>query len=130
MTEVLNLNKTMIEKAKSTLNNKKFKKETIEIPKLNKTFLNSFNKKFDKKKLNGTSMISLRFKDKEKSNQNLLEYYINDNSKNKENGKKKNENMKCRNKNNDLTNKILKNNEIVNDNNKSLIKRALVKKKL
>ena len=51
MTEISDLNKTMIEKAKSTYINKKFKKETIENPKLNKTFLNSFNKKFDKKKI-------------------------------------------------------------------------------
>jgi hypothetical protein len=129
MTEVPDLNKTMIEKAKTTFNNKKFKKETIENPKLNKTFLNSFNKKFDKKKLNGTSMISLRLKDKEKSNQNLIEYFTNDNIKNKENEKKKNGNIKSRNKNNELTNKILKNNENVNDNNKSLIKRALARKK-
>ena len=129
MTEVPDLNKTMIEKAKTTFNNKKFKKEIIENPKLNKTFLNSFNKKFDKKKLNGTSMISLRLKDKEKSNQNLIEYFTNDNIKNKENEKKKNGNIKSRNKNNELTNKILKNNENVNDNNKSLIKRALARKK-
>ena len=129
MTEISDLNKTMIEKAKSTYINKKFKKEVIENPKLNKTFLNSFNKKFDKKSLNGTSMISLRLKDKEKSNQNLMEYYINNNIKNKENVNKKNENIKSKNKNNDLTNKVLKNNENINDNNKNLIKRALVKKK-
>jgi len=133
MTEVSDLRKTMIEKTKSAFNNKKFKKETIENSKLNKTFLNSFNKKFDKKKLNGTSMISLRLKDKEKSNQNLMDLYnfTNDNIKNKENGTKKNVNIKSRNKNDDLTNKVLKNNENVNDNNnnKSLIKRPLVRKK-
>ena len=132
MTEISDLNKTVIEKAKTTFNNKKFKKEDIENSKLNKTFLNSFNKKFEKKKLNGTSMISLRLKDKEKSSVNLIDLYnyTNDNIKNKENEKNKNENIKNRNKNNGLTNKSLKNNEnINNDCNKSLIKRALVRKK-
>ena len=131
MTELSDLNKTLIEK-KSSFYNKKFKKETIENSKLNKTFLNSFNKKFEKKKLNGTSMISLRLKDKEKSSQNLIDLYnyTNDNINNKENEKNKNENIKSRNKNNGLTNKSLKNNEnINNDCNKSFIKRNLVRKK-
>ena len=134
MTEISDLNKTVIEKAKTTFNNQKFKKETIENSKINKTFLNSFNKKFEKKKLNGTSIISLRLKDKDKdkSSINLIDLYnyTNDNIKNKENGKNKNENIKSRNKNNGLTNKSFKNNEnINNDCNKSLIKRALVRKK-
>jgi len=132
MTEVSDLNKTMIEKTKSAINNKRFKKETIEISKLNKTFLNSFNKKFEKKKLNGTSMISLRLKDKIKPNKNLMDLYnyTNYNIKNKENGTKKNGNIKSRNKNNDPMNKELKNNEHSNDyNSKNLIKRVLVKKK-
>jgi len=130
MTEALDLSKAMIEKTKSAYNSNKFKKETIDNSQFNKTFLSSFNKKCDKKTLNGTSMINLRLKDKEKSSQNLMDLsiYANDNINMKENAKNKNENIKSRNKNNGLTNKNLKNNEHANDN-KSLLKRALERKK-
>lgn len=130
MTEASDLSKAMLEKTKTTYNSNKFKKGTIDNSQFNKTFLSSFNKKFDKKTLNGTSMISLRLKDKEKSSQNLMDLstYANDNINKKENAKNKNENIKSRNRNNGLTNKNLKNNEHANDN-KSLLKRALERKK-